>query len=381
VDFDYVVLPAIILLTGILIVWFCVRRIVALSNKIYHSLRRVAERAILFPVAMIVAGVAGTSAYNAIALFCFRAANPPPGDYYTVNGHRMHINCTGSGLPTIILDAGLGNDALIWGGVQPVLSKTTRVCSYDRAGFGWSEAQPAPRDADHIAAELHELLLQAKVNGPIVLMGHSIAGLYIRDYATRYPAEVAGIVFIDSSTPLQDENPAFKAIDGRGAPQWVEVLLMKAAIIAGLPRLGGLCTKPIKGFEPHAGMLLAEDLCHPQISAMVAEKNSFNQSGQETVHTGPYGALPILIISHDPAKGLSKLNPPRQMVDMENTWSQMQENLKKLSTRSRRIIAMNSTHLVQVDRADLIEKEIPLFIDQIRGTAPPPTNYGSTITE
>jgi pimeloyl-ACP methyl ester carboxylesterase len=124
----------------------------------------------------------------------------------------MRIYCTGSGSPTVVLDAGLGNDALIWGGVQPELSKTTRVCAYDRAGFGGSDARPAPRDADHIAGELHELLLQAKVTGPIVLMGHSIAGIYMRDYATRYPADLAGIVFVDGSTPLQNRNPAFNTL-------------------------------------------------------------------------------------------------------------------------------------------------------------------------
>ena len=187
-DLDYVVLPAIILLIGILIIALCVRRFFSLSTKSYRTWRKVLERTVLSVVVLLVAVVAGSSAFNAIALHRFWAVNPPPGAFYSVNDHRMHINCTGSGSPTIVLEAGLGNDALVWGGVQPELSITTRVCSYDRAGFGWSDALPPPRDADHIAAELHELLLQAKVSGPIVLMGHSIAGIYIRDYATRYPA-------------------------------------------------------------------------------------------------------------------------------------------------------------------------------------------------
>ena len=86
------------------------------------------------------------------------------------------------------------------------LSKATRVCSYDRAGFGWSDPRPDPRDADHIVAELHGLLSAAAIAGPIVLIGHSIAGLYIRDYTARYPANVAGLVFVDASTPLQDDR-------------------------------------------------------------------------------------------------------------------------------------------------------------------------------
>jgi pimeloyl-ACP methyl ester carboxylesterase len=380
-DLDYVVMPAIVLAVGILIVWLGVRRMLSLSKKGYRTWRKIAERVVLSAVVLVAAAVAASSSFNAIALYRFRALNPPPGTFYAVNGHRMHLNCTGSGSPTIVLEAGLGNDALIWGGVQPVLARTTRVCAYDRAGFGWSDALPAPRDADHIADELRQLLLQAKISGPIVLMGHSIAGIYMRDYATRYPADLAGIVFVDGSTPMQQENPAFKAMSAKGPPQWAAMLLMRSALIAGVPRLIGMCSQSQPGFEAHAAKLQAEDTCHAQIEASSAEMDSLNQSGLQTAHTGPYGDLPILIFSHDPAKSLPKQNPPQQSVAVENAWSQMQEDLKKLSRRSRRIVAKDSTHYVQIDRAELIEKEVPLFIEQIRGTVPQPANYGSTIVE
>lgn len=378
-EFDYVVMPGIILAIGILVVWLSIRRMCSLPTKNFRTLRKVSECVVLSIVALVAAAVAGSSSYNAIAVHQFWAANPPPGVFYTVNGHRMHMNCTGSGSPTIILDSGLGNDALIWGGVQPVLSETTRVCSYDRAGFGWSDALPAPRDADHIAAELHGLLLQAKVTGPIVLMGHSIAGLYMREYASRYPEDIAGIVFVDVSTPLQDEDPAMKAVDSKTPTQWISMLLLRARYIAGLPRLTGQCSNFL-GSTGQAGILQAEDLCEPHFGAMAAEKDSFNKSGHETVHTGPYGALPILILSQD-VTTVHLPVPAQQTADLANSWNQMQEDLKKLSTRSRRIIAKRSGHYVQLFRRDLIWKEVPLFIEQIRGTAPQPTNYGSTVTE
>src|SRR3984885_16370192 len=95
--------------------------------------------------------------------------------------------------------------------VQPELAKTTRVCSYDRAGYGGSEMVPGPRDADHVATELHGLLHAAGIEGPIVLMGHSIAGIFIRDYATRYPAQRAGLMFVDGSTPWPNRDPALKS--------------------------------------------------------------------------------------------------------------------------------------------------------------------------
>ena len=211
---EYVVVPALIVLIGILIAWISIWRVLSLRTKPFPN-GGSSRRHCSFMIAVVAIALASSSGLNAIALHHFRTR--PPGKMYLVNGRRMRIDCTGSGSPTIVLDAGLGNDGLIWGGVQPALAKTTRVCSYDRAGFGWSEVLPPPRDADHIADELHGLLAAARIDGPIVLMGHSISGIYIREYATRYPAEIAGLIFVDGSTPLQNRNPAFKAQAGRNA--------------------------------------------------------------------------------------------------------------------------------------------------------------------
>jgi pimeloyl-ACP methyl ester carboxylesterase len=375
VDFNYVVAPTLIVLASIVVGWLATRCILSLPGKSYPAWRKLTERIVLSLVALVAVMLATSSGFNAIALHHFRSK--PPGQMYQVNGHQMRIACTGSGSPTIVLDAGLGNDGLIWGGVQPALAKTTRVCSYDRAGFGWSDALPPPRDADHIADELHGLLAVAKIGGPIVLMGHSISGIYIRDYATRYPAEVAGLIFVDGSTPLQDRNPVFKAAFAKKPLDWIQTLQRRALLSLGIPRLSGACSQGFPGFDASAARLQAEDLCHLQWGAIDAEMESFDRSGMETIHTGPYGALPILIFSQDTAKAAAGDEPP----DVAKAWNQMQENLKKLSTRSRRIIAKGSTHYIQLDRSELIEREVPLFIEQIRGTVPQPENYGSTTTE
>jgi pimeloyl-ACP methyl ester carboxylesterase len=363
----YGLAPALIVLIAIAIAWLSIQRIACLRNKPISGRRKLSERVIFSAITLAAIVVAASSAWNAIAL---RAIHPP-GQWYVVNGHRMRIDCTGSGSPTIILDAGLGNDGLIWGGVQPVLAKTTRVCSYDRAGFGWSDPLPPLRDADHIATELHGLLSAAGVSGPIVLMGHSISGIYIRNYATRYPDHIAGLIFIDGSTPLQNRNPAFQREFTKKPLQWIRDLQGRALFVAGIPRWFGQCSQKLPGFDAAAAKLQAEDLCRIEWNAMNAEMDSFDRSGQETAHTGPYGTLPILIFSQDPAKDRSPIS---------RAWDQMQEDLKKLSTHSHRIIAHGSTHYIQLDRADLIEREVPLFIEQIRGAAPPPA-YGSTVTE
>jgi pimeloyl-ACP methyl ester carboxylesterase len=373
VDPLYVVAPALIVLAGILVAWLATRRLLSLRSKSHPAWRKVTERIVLSLMALVAVVLAASSGFNAIALHHFRSK--PPGQMYRVNGHQMRIDCTGSGSPTIVLDAGLGNDGLIWGGVQPVLAKTTRVCSYDRAGFGWSDALPPPRDADHIADELHGLLAVAKIGGPLVLMGHSIAGMYIRDYATRYPADVVGLIFVDGSTPLQNRNAAFLAEFVKKPADEIRTLYRRGLFSLGIPRLSGACSRGFPGFDASAGRFQAEDLCHLQWSAIDAEMESFDRSGEETIHTGPYGALPILIFSQDPAKADGE---PR---DIATAWNQMQEDLKKLSTHSRRIIAKGSTHYIQLDRSELIEREVPLFIEQIRGTVTQPENYGSTTTE
>lgn len=128
-------------------------------------------------------------------------AYPPPGQMIDVDGHAMHILCAGEGSPTVILEAGAGHFSAMWGWVQPALAQQTRVCAYDRAGYGWSAPGPEPRDADHVAAELHTLLAEVGVEPPYVIVGHSLGGIYTRVYNARYPGEVIGMVWVDTTHP------------------------------------------------------------------------------------------------------------------------------------------------------------------------------------
>jgi pimeloyl-ACP methyl ester carboxylesterase len=380
VSFDYVVAPSLILLIAVLVSWICLRRIFV-STKSYRKWRQISERVVLLIVLLVVVFLGGSTAFNALAMHHYWKMNPPPGKLYDVRGSRMYLYCTGDGSPALILDAGLGNDSLIWSKVQPELSKTTRVCSYDRAGYGRSDPRPAPRDANRIADELNTLLTQAGVTGPIVLMGHSIAGIYIRAYATRFPEGLAGLVFVDGSTPLQDERPEFKAVESKGPSPALALLAMKPLFILGIPRTLGTCSHPSPGFEARFRKMLAEDQCRPPLTAMGLEFESRALSGNETIRSGPFGDLPVLIFSHDPNTSLPIHVPPQLEHEFAMTWNQMQEDLKNLSTRSRRIIAKGSGHYIQLDREDLLNREVPIFIQQIRGSAAHPTNYRSTSME
>jgi pimeloyl-ACP methyl ester carboxylesterase len=124
----------------------------------------------------------------------------PPGRMVDVGGFRLHLLCTGTGRPdrpTVVLAAGAGDFAVDWGLVQPAIAESTRVCSYDRAGFGWSDAGPEPRTLRQEAAELEWLLTRGGEHPPYLLVGHSIGGLVVRLFQEEHPVEVTGMVLVD----------------------------------------------------------------------------------------------------------------------------------------------------------------------------------------
>jgi len=372
--------PGVIALAAVLVCVACVFRIRGLRGKNYGKRRRVFEIVTLSVVILLAAAIGAGAGFNAIASQYFFSQHGAPGRLYKIDGYKMHLYCTGNGSPTLVLDAGLSNDSLIWGNVQPELSKITQVCSYDRAGFGWSEPRPEPRDAKRLSDELHGLLNAAGVTGPIVLMGHSISGLYIRDYTARHPQNVVGLVFVDGSTPRQDDRfPAEMQLAEKNEDS--ELRKLEWLSVLGIRREMGGCA-PEEGFAKSVAKMLAEDGCRTSVAVAAAQElSSVPQSGSETIRTGPFGDLPILIFSQDPEQP----GPPGFSAEagksLSTTWNEMQEDLKKLSTRSRRIIAKGSSHYVQIDRVSLLNGEVTNFIRQIRGEMPQPTDYGSTKTE
>src|SRR5258706_7187226 len=126
---------------------------------------------------------------------------PPPGQLVDVGGYRLHIICAGEGGPTVVPEAGLIGLALSWSLVQPEVAKFTRVCAYDRAGYGWSDPNliGIHPTSQRLVHELHTLLVNASIAGPYVLVAHSFGGLNVRLFANQYPNDVIGVVLIDSA--------------------------------------------------------------------------------------------------------------------------------------------------------------------------------------
>ena len=167
-----------------------------------RSLHNWSRRVILYPVLTLLLLAALGGGYETIRETMDEAAFAMPGQLFDVGGHKLHISCTGSGSPTVILEAGLGEPAAMMSGwIQPGVASATKVCAYDRAGRGWSEPAESPQDGLAIATDLHTLLSRAHIDGPYVLAGHSSGGVYVQVFAARYSDEVAGVVLLDSQPP------------------------------------------------------------------------------------------------------------------------------------------------------------------------------------
>lgn len=315
-------------------------------------------------------------AYNALSIRHYRQIAGVPGNVYDIGGYSMHLYCTGEGSPTVVLSSGLGDDFTGWARVQPALSRQTRVCSYDRAGFGWSESRPGVQDANTIASELHQLIGAASVQKPFVVVGHSISGIYLRSYAAHYPGDLAGLVFVDGATPLQDDRVPKELVkiqeDQRRQMPWQKLLMM-----LGWYRLQGACSSIPPRFEAYSAWIKADSCIPPQMDAIENELDAERASGEETIHAGPFGDLPVLILSRDP-KVLSSNWPASVAKANSVVWNQMQEESKALSTQSRRIIAKGSDHYVQNDRPDLVIREITAFVAMIRKHQSFPDNQSTT---
>ncbi|HEY8778798.1 MAG TPA: alpha/beta hydrolase, partial [Solirubrobacterales bacterium] len=166
---------------------------------------------LLYPVFGVLALAAVGGGYETLRGSTDRAAaDLAGGRLLDVGGHRLHIRCTGSGSPTVVLEPGLGEPASAMGRwIAPDVARATRVCVYDHAGHGGSEAAPGNR-AD-AARDLHVLLKRGHVSGPYIVAGHSLGGMFALSYTHRYPAEVAGVVLLDSMHPTQSN--AFAGMD------------------------------------------------------------------------------------------------------------------------------------------------------------------------
>jgi pimeloyl-ACP methyl ester carboxylesterase len=308
-----------------LVVWMVVQ-----SRR---SLRNWSRRVVLYPVFAVLIAMAVGALYQNIGEARDQTAFSMPGQLLDVGNHRLHIDCTGTGSPTVVLEAGLGETSPAMAGwIAPAVAPTTRVCVYDRSGYGWSDPGPSPEDGRTVATDLHALLSAAGVAPPYVLAGHSSGGVYTRIFAGMYPNEVAGMVMLDAQpAEVYTELPGwrtFYSLYKRG-----EALAPSLARL-GIARIGydiapsGL--PPAERAEQEADLSTAAyyRALHDELAQL---RTSLTQAQQVT----SFGDKPLIVVTAGK--------------DAQAGWLPLQDKMVQLSS--------NSVHRVlpDVSHASLIE--------------------------
>jgi NADPH:quinone reductase-like Zn-dependent oxidoreductase/pimeloyl-ACP methyl ester carboxylesterase len=310
-----------------LVAWMVVR-----SRR---SLRSRASLAFLFPVFGVLLVSALGGCYETISEALARNSHAMPGQLVDVGDHRLHISCSGTGSPTVVLEAGLGEfSSTMSGWIAPAVAEETRVCVYDRAGRGWSEPAASPEDGVAVATALHALLEGAGEPGPYVLAGHSAGGIYVLNFAKLFPEDVVGVVLIDSMHPEQYERlpawPAFYQTFKRATG----VLPSLARI--GVPRIMSLASGsslPASAGDERRDLSSTPAYYRSLRDEFAALRTALAQGGQLT----SLGNTPLIVLTAD--KGA------------QEGWQPLQDDLARLSSNSIHRHVPDATH------ASLVEDE------------------------
>lgn len=286
-------------------------------------------------VCLAVVAVAVGATYQAVVGDVDEKRYEPPGRLVDIGGRRLHLYCTGHGSPTVVLETGLGWGLGAWRHVQPTVALTTQVCSYDRAGYGWSDTGPRPRTSSQVSSDLHTLLRAADVHPPFVLVGHSLGGLYAQYFAATHGGDVAGMVLVESSHEDQGHDPSLPVL----------LVAMKGLTPTGLSRLL---------FRYGDSSMNAMYSSNKTIATPIDEMAGFAKSADEVRQARfSLGNRPIIVLT-------------AERNDKDDSWHRMQLDLLTRSSNSRRIVVERSGHRVHNDRPDVVIAAIRDIVTQSR---------------
>lgn len=315
-----------------------------MKNKNIRAISLWISGILLFIIVMLLIGYI----YEPIAEKADSKSYPPPGKMVDIGGYRLHINCSGTGNPTVIIEAGLGDWSSIWKNVQDKLAKGTRVCTYDRAGMGWSDAGPKPRNAKQFSKELHTLL--NNIQKPYVLAGHSLGGFTVRVYAHDYPEEISGIVLIDSMSPKQFPSSAINSHNNNASQDYTLYLLARFGIIRTFINLMGM----MQNITPEEKSNNAHFANPTNLLTFTDENIGLPESAFQASQVKSFGDIPLIVLS----------------AGLENTtyksWNEWQNELLRLSSRSKHLTAQKSGHNIELEQPGAAVDAINLMVKQVR---------------
>jgi pimeloyl-ACP methyl ester carboxylesterase len=316
------------------------------------------SRLLLYPLLALLALASIGGGYQTVAAAADAKAFPVPGQLIDVGGHRLHLSCTGSGSPTVVLEPGAGLTSSALGWIAPAAARDTRVCVYDRAGRGWSEPADAPQDGARIATDLHTLLQRGNVPGPYVLAGHSFGGLYALTFAAQYPDEVAGLVLVDSTAPASAAAPDARSprAGSYDALSRVAVLVSTTARL-GLGRLYSLTD--YASLPPRSrDQARASGATASQLRSTIDEYLQGGASAQEAASLHAF-TKPLLVLTAGSGSAAG--------------WTEKQDALATLSTDSAHRVVDGATHaslILDEEDATSTTQAILDVVSAVRTSAP-----------
>jgi pimeloyl-ACP methyl ester carboxylesterase len=332
--------------------------------------RRVFGGLVILLVALMVLGLG----YQAIAMHQDRRQTPPPGELVDVGGYQLHIHCVGTGSPTVILEAGLGDNYLTWNLVQEQIAQSSRVCAYDRAGLGWSDPAPQALERSQVAQSLHTLLSNADIQGPYVLVGHSAGGLYVRVFAEQYPQEVAGMVLVDADNENQFSRLPQALVQSTvdsyaGLAQTLS--LVRALAPFGVVRIFGLsasfaASDPVFDvLGPEGQQMLIAIYSRTNISQAI--KREFETEVLNVRETGSLqklGDIPLTVLakSGDDPEGVDA----KTIAEGNQIMLDLQQELADLSTNGRLVIVEDTGHYIQIDQPESVITAVKEMVETLQ---------------
>jgi len=316
-------------------------------------------RASLAGLCLITVSLAVTGAlYEMIGRWRDAQRFPQRGHLVQTGSLRMNIDCRGQGSPTVILESGSGGPSVDWLMVQPEIAKFSRVCSYDRAGYGWSDSGPEPRSSLQIAHELKQLLQAASEEGPYVLVGHSMGGYDIRVYTGQYPNDVAGMVLVDASHEDQDlrapESIRKWLQESRKHPGWKKLRYF-FQLHLGWARL--TADRDAPAFWPKAFREEEDFLTLPtkhQFATIDEDQVFPTLSAAQVRSAGDLGERPLIVLTATRQEDIPPEIPPKDAQADEDLWvHQLQPELAHLSTHGKQIV-VDSSHEMPTEHPEIL---------------------------
>src|SRR5580704_13180950 len=316
-------------------------------------------RASLAALCLVTVSLAITGAlYEMIGRWPDAQRFPQRGHLVQAGSIRMNIDCSGQGSPTVILESGSVGPSVDWLMVQPEVAKFARVCSYDRAGYGWSDSGPAPRSSLQVARELKQLLQAAGENGPYVLVGHSMGGYDIRVYTGQYPNDVAGMVLVDASHEDQDlrapESVRKWSQDDRKHPGWKKLKYF-FQLHLGWTRL--TANRDAPDFWPKAFREEENFLTLPtkhQFATIDEDQVFSTLSAAQVRSAGNLGDRPLIVLTATRQDDIAPEIPPEDAQAEEDLWvHQLQPQLARLSTRGKQIV-IDGSHEMPTEHPEAV---------------------------